>query len=237
MEMEKLSESEIKRLLNHIEENDLDYQYVDNGVFRPFLLAYDNTKYFLSKNEGSIVLTHYDSSKDKPGSNGAYQHTVHPNLMQVLEAITMRDMSLHKSYWELTSNSIEVPFDKSNYVESWHEEFLESDGYTKEEDSLCTYVVFESDEYEPEIMSPWNTLGSDSIGGLLHESRPNRLNKLRFEIHPIGTAPGSETYLFKIRCNEDDAFPENICYKVVGKKGLRLIRQNLFNEMKRFKKQ
>jgi hypothetical protein len=157
--------------------------------------------------------------------------------MQVLEAITMRDMSLHKSYWELTSNSIEVPFDKSNYVESWHEEFLESDGYTKEEDSLCTYVVFESDEYEPEIMSPWNTLGSDSIGGLLHESRPNRLNKLRFEIHPIGTAPGSETYLFKIRCNEDDAFPENICYKVVGKKGLRLIRQNLFNEMKRFKKQ
>ena len=235
METEKLSEGELKRLLDHIEQEDLDYQYVDNGVFRPFLLAYDGTKYFLSKNEGRIVLTHYDPKKDKIGTNGAYEHTVHPNLMQVLEAITIRDKSLYKCYWELTSNSIEVPFDAANYDERWHEEFSESEGYTKEKDSLCTYVVFESEDYAPEIKSPWNTVGLDPYGGLIHESVPNRLTKLRFEIHPVGTAPGRETYLFKVLCNDDEKFPEHICYKVIGKKGLRLIRQTVFSEMEQFK--
>lgn len=233
--MEKLSENEIKRVLDHIAENDLDYDYVDNGVFRPYLLAYDGTKYFLAKNEGRIVLTHYDPKKDRPGTNGAYEHSVHPNLMQILEAITARDRALHKSYWEITANSIEVPFDSANYDDTWHEEFLEADGYSKEQDSLCTYVVFESDDYAPEITSPWNTVGQDSLGGILHESRPNRISKLRFEIHPVGTAKGRETYLFKIRCNDDEMFPEHVCYRVIGKKGLRLIRQSLFAEMEAFK--
>ena len=156
--------------------------------------------------------------------------------MQVLEAITARDRSLYKCYWELTTNSIEIPFDAANYDESWHEEFSDADGYTKEQDSLCTYVVYESGEYEPEIMSPWNTVGTDAWGGMIHESRPNKLSKLRFEIHPAGTAKGAETYLFKILCNEDEMFPEHICYKVIGKKGLRLIRQSLFSEMQRFNK-
>ena len=235
METEKLSDAELVRLLDHIEENDLDYDYVDNGIFRPYLMAYDGTRYFVSKNEGRIVLTHYDPKKDRPGNNGAYEHSVHPSLMQVLEAITIRDRSLHKSYWEITANSIEIPFDSANYDESWHEEFTEADGYRKEQDSLCTYVVFESLDYTPEIASPWNTVGSDSLGGLLHESRPSRLGRLRFEIHPAATAKGRETYLFKILCNDDEMFPEHICYKVAGKKGLRLIRQSLFAEMERFK--
>lgn len=236
METEKISESDLRRLLDHIEQNDLDYQYVDNGVFRPYLLAYDGTKYFMQKNEGSIVLTHYDPEKDRPGQNGAYHHTVHQNMMQVLEAITTRDRSLHKCFWHLTTNTIEVAFDSANYDESWHEEFAETDGYTKEQDSICTYVVFESDDYEPELISPWNTVGMDSWGGILHESRPNRLSKLRLEIHPVRTQPGRETYLAKIRCNEDEKFPEHICYNVIGKKGLRLFRQSLFSEMERFKK-
>lgn len=234
--MENLSDAEIKRVLDHIEQNDLDYQYVDNGVFRPFLMAYDSMKIQLHANEESYWMSIYDRSKDKPGSV-PYEWIGFETLMQLMEALKHRDESIYKQYWELTSNSIEVPFDKSNYDERWHEEFAESDGYTKETDTLCTYVVFESEDYEPEIMSPWNTVGSDSLGGILHESRPSRLNKLRFEIHPVRTAPGGETYLFKVLCNDDEKFPEHICYKVVGKKGLRLIRQSLFNEMERFKKQ
>lgn len=236
MQIEKINDSELKRLIDHIEINDLDYIYVDNGIFRPYLLAYDETKYFLYKNEGKIVLTHYDPKKDIPGKNDAYEHMIYDNMMQVIEAITLRDTSLYKNYWELTTNSIEVSFDSVNYDDEWHEEFSESDGYTKEKDSLCTYVVFESDEYEPEIKSPWNTVGIDSLGGLLHESRPNLLKKLRFEIHPMDTKPEQETYLFKILCNEDEKFPEHICYRVYGKKGLRLIRQGLFKEMEIFKK-
>lgn len=233
--MEKISESELQRILKHIDQEELDYQYVDNGVFRPYLLAYDGTKYFLSKNEGSIILTHYDPKKDIPGKDGAYSHTVHNNILQILEAISFRDKSLYKCYWELTTNSIEVPFDAANYDENWYEEFTNTEGYSKEEDSICTYVVFESEEYQPEIISPWNTLGNEPYGGIIHESKPARLSKLRFEIHPVCTEPGRETYLFKVLCNDDEKLPEHICYKVMGKKGLKLIRKSVFEEMERFR--
>lgn len=234
--MEKLGENELTRTLEFIKENDLDYQYVDNGIFRPYFITYDNKKIYLGKNEGMYIICTYDSEKDKPGTNGAWEWETVQNVMQIIERLKQRDESIYKVYWELTSNSIEVPFDKQNYNSEWHNEFNESEGYTKEEDSLCTYVVFESDDYEPEIISPFNTVGLDSLGGLLHNSKPNKLSKLKFEIHPIGTIPGNETYLFKLRCNDDESFPEHICYKVISNKGLRLIRQSLFSEMDRFRK-
>jgi hypothetical protein len=236
MEMEKLGENEITRMLDFITENELDYQYIDNGIFRPYFTTYDNKKIYLGKNEGMYIICTYDPEKDKPGINGAWQWETIQNVMQIIERLKQRDESIYKVYWELTTNSIEIPFDVQNYNNEWHEEFKESEGYTKEQDSLCTYVVFESNDYEPEIMSPWNTVGSDSLGGFIHDSKPNKLSKLRFEIHPIRTIPGNETYLFKIRCNDDENFPENICYKVVSKKGLRLIRQSIFTEMESFRK-
>jgi hypothetical protein len=33
MEMPKLSENELTRTLEFIKENELDYQYIDNGIF------------------------------------------------------------------------------------------------------------------------------------------------------------------------------------------------------------
>ncbi len=233
--MPKLSENELTRTLEFIKENELDYQYIDNGIFRPHFITYDNKKIYLGKNENMYIICTYDPDKDRPGNNPWEWETV-GNVMQIIERLKQRDESIHKVYWELIGNSIEVAFDIQNYNEEWHNEFIESDGYTKEQDSLCTYVVFESDDYEPEIISPFNTIGSDSIGGLIHNSIPNKLSKLRFEIHPIKTIPGNETYLFKVRCNEDETFPENICYQVIGKKGLKLIRQSIFSEMERFRK-
>ncbi len=230
-----LEQRDIDRILDFIKESDLDYEYVDNGVFRPFLMAYDSMKIHLHANEGSYWMSIYDKSKDKPGSV-PYEWIRFGTLMQLMEALKHRDEGIYKQYWELTGNSMEVPFEKEGYREDWHEEFTDSEHYTTEEDSLCRYLVFESDEWEPEIMSPWNTVGQDSLGGFLHESKPTRLSKLRFEIHPIGTREGRETYLAKIRCNEDDMFPEHVCYKVIGKKGLKKFKESLFAEMDKFRK-
>ena len=46
---------------------------------------------------------------------------------------------------------------------------------------------------------------------------------------------GQESYLLKLSCNNEEIFKEYINYKVVKKKGLKLLIDNIFKSLESFK--
>jgi len=233
--IQRIEEREKERIFQFIKENDLDYDIVDNGIIKPHLIAYDGQRFFFHKNESQYVVVQYDKSKDKPGTSGAYQYYTMQSVMQIMEQLKQYDESIYKTFWEATANSIDFPFDSVNYKDDWYTDLIKDEHYSIEEDLHCKYVVYSNDEYKPELKSPFNTVGEDAWGSILHESKPEKINKLYFEIHPVSTLEGRESYLLKILCNNEKVLKEYVTYKVIKRKGLRLLIESIFEEAKKFK--
>jgi len=230
-----IDDREKERIFQFIKESDLDYEIVDNGIIKPHIIAYDNQRFFFQKNEGKYIIIKYDKSKDKPGTSGAYQYFNLESVTQIMEQLKLYDEAIPKKFWEATSNSIDFPFDKENYKDDWYSELLKDEHYSIEEDLHCKYVVYSNDEYKPEMKSPFNTVGDDAWGSILHESKPEKINKLYFEIYPVSTLEGNESYLLKILCNNEEVLKEYITYRVIKRKGLRLLMESIFSEAEKFK--
>ncbi len=232
--MELISAKDNDKIIQFIKENDLDYTQVDSDITKPHIISYDGYKLFFYIYENKYVMVKYDPEKDKPGGQ-AYEYFYFETMPKMLEQLKHYDQSLQKIYWNIINDSINYEFDKQNYNEDWFSEFIKDDFYSIEEDIHCKYIVYVNESYKPVVRSPYNTLGGDSLASLIHKTEANKLNKLLFEIHPVSTLEGRETYLFKILMNDDDIFKEYINYRVVGRKGLRLLIENLFTELEPFK--
>jgi len=233
--MIEIENREKERIFQFIKENDLDYEIVDNGIIKPHIIAYDDQRFFFYKNEGQYIISKYDKSKDREGTSGAYQYFNLKSITQILEQLKLYDESIPKRFWEATSNTIDYPFDKTNYKDDWYSDLIKDDNYSIEEDLHCKYVVYSNDKYKPEIKSPFNTVGDDPWGSIIHESKPERINKLYFEIHPVSTLEGKESYMLKILCNNEEVLKEYITYRVTKRKGLRLLMESIFSEAEKFK--
>jgi len=232
--MEIVSKEDNNKILEFIKENDLDYTHIDNGITKPHLMTYDGYKLFFYIYEGKYVVVKYDSEKDKSGRQ-AYEYFYFDTMTKILEQLKYYDQSIQKVYWHLVTDSINYPFNKSNYKEDWFLEFQNDNNFSIEEDVHCKYLVYKNEEYKPIIKSPYNTLSEDPLASQIHKVEENKLDKIYFEIHPVSTLEGAETYLFKILMNDDDIFKEYINYRVVGKKGLRLLMESLFKELDSFR--
>jgi len=232
--MELIKNEDLNKLIQFIKENDLDYTYIENVVNKPHLVSYDGYKLFFYIYENKYVVVKYDKDKDKPGKQ-AYEYFYFDTMPKMLEQLKHYDESIQKIWWYTTNNSIDYPFDKSNYKEDWFEEFTKDNFYSVDENLHCKYITYTNTNYKPVIKSPYNTLSEDALASIIHKSEPHNIDKLYFEIHPVSTLEGAEKYDFKILMNNDDIFKEYINYRVIGKKGLRLLIENLFKELEIFK--
>lgn len=231
--MEIINNDDRNKLIQFINENDLDYTQIDNGITKPHLVSYDGYKLFFYIYENKYVLVKYDKDKDKPGKQ-AYEYFYFDTMPKMLEQLKHYDQSIHKIWWYTVTNSIDYPFDKANYKEDWFEEFTKDNFYSLDENIHCKYITYTNNNYKPVIKSPYETLSEDAWASMIHKSEPKNIDKLYFEIHPISTLEGAEKYEFKLLMNDDDLFKEYINYRVISKKGLRLLIENLFKELETF---
>ena len=231
--MEVINESTKLRLLEYIELNELDYNSVDNGITRFHIIAEDGTKFTIYTNENKFIVNKYDSKKDdgKPGSNpNEYYHF--NTFSEVLEQLKYYDDNLYKRYWEPTLESIQIGFDKTNHIEDWYTNFIKDEFYTIEESSQYKYITYNNEGYNPELTSPFNTLHEVSD---FNSMELTKVSRLHFEIHPISCLKKNESYYVKLLCNNDNTFKEYINYMVYKEKGLKLLIEQLFNDMEKFK--
>lgn len=233
---ETISESEKQRIFQFVDELELDYDIIDNGIAKPALEAADGMRFHFHKNGDEYVVAKYDKSKDREGTSGAYQFYQFKSIQQIMEQLKIYDEAIPKTYWTPTANSIDFPFDKDSYSEDWHSWIDKDPSWKIEEDAHCKYLSYESDEYQPEIKSPFNTVGDDAWGGMLHESRPTKVEKLSFEIYPLCGRPKRESYMVRLLCNNEEVLKEYVTYIAYRKKGLRLLMESIFSEAKKFKK-
>jgi len=232
---ESISQREKERIFQFVDELELDYDIIDNGITKPALEAADGIRFHFYKHGDEYVVAKYDKSKDREGTSGAYQFYQLKSLTQVMEQLKLYDEAIPKTYWTPTPNSIDFPFHKESYSEDWHS-WIEKDEFWKtEQDQNGSYLAYESDRYWPEIKSPYNTVGEDAWGSILHESKPTRIEKLYIEVYPLCCLPKRESYMVKILCNNEEVLKEYVTYTAYKKKGLRLLLQSIFSDAEKFK--
>jgi hypothetical protein len=232
--MLEICDNDKTRLLEFIKENDLDYDYNSDDQIRKFkVIAHDGIHFSFYKNNEDYVIVKYDSKKDN-GNPGAtvYEYYTFQNLPQVLEQLSFYDKSLSKSYWEFIPNTLEIGFDKTNYNESWCDEFMSDEFWNSEESSSYKSIVYSNPNYKPELKSPYNTIHEVST---INTETFTEIDKLYFEIHPISCSEKRESYLLKLLCNNEETLKEYINYKVYSKKGLKLLVGNIFGSLSAFK--
>lgn len=234
-QLEQLSTEDKNRLYDFIKRHDLDYTPVDN-IIKFSLLSYDGLTFFIHTHKEEYVLIKYDKTKDIDGKPQSmpYEYYHYKNLQQVLEQLKVYDESIHKEFWYPTANSIEIGFDKGSYVDDWYVDFKKEEEFWKlKNDGDYDYICYNNNNYKPEIKSPFNTLHEVSP---INDISFTTVDTLYFEIHPISCQDGSESYLLKLQCNNEVILKEFINYIVSKKKGLRLLLNDIFNEMEKFRK-
>jgi hypothetical protein len=230
-----IDEREKARIFQFVEDCELEYDIIDNGIAKPALEAADGIRFHFHKDGDAYIIAKYDKGKDREGTSGAYSFYRFQTLPQVMEQLKIYDEQIPKTYWVPDSNSIDFPFDKESYEDSWHEWIPKDECYSIEEDSHGKYLAYSSDEYRPELKSPFNTVGEDAWGSILHESKPEKIGRLYFEIYQISGRPKRESYMAKILCNNEEVLKEYITYRIYKKKGLRLFLESFFKEMEAFR--
>lgn len=229
--MNQISENDKNRVINYINENDLDYTPIDNQISKFSLVAEDGMNFYIYSYNDSYIIAKYDKKKFDQGQN-PYDYFEFKSLSQMLEQLTFYDKSLSKVYWSPILDSIQVPFDNNTYTDDWVNEFKNDDRWVIEESNNYKYLVFEDETYKPEMNSPFNTLHEVSpINNLSY----TKLESLRFEIHPITLEIKKESYFLKLLCNNEKIMREYINYRVFKKIGLKLFLENLFKDMQKFK--
>lgn len=223
----KLNEEIKKRVKEFIEMNDLDYTITDNEISRFQLTSYDGDIFYIQENEGNFTLIR------RYENNGSEQFNYIPmeNINKLMEALSIRDKSLEKTYWTLIMSDAEYGVIKEQYNDEWYEDFV-IPGKNLEERQEFNYITYENHNYRPVLNHPANTLHEISP---INELTPNVVEKLYFEIHPVSCQENNERYIFKLLSNNDKVFKEYINYLVFRKKGIRLLVEQIFQDMEQYK--
>jgi hypothetical protein len=231
--MEQISQNNKDRLLQFIKENDLDYS-VDESIISKFhATAYDGIKFFFYKYNEDFIIVKYDLGKDNsnPGSS-PYEYFNYKNFSQVLEQLSYYDNLIYKCYWNTVSDTMEIGVDINTYNEGWYNEFIGNEYWGIEDYNTYKTLIYSNPNYKPELKSPYNTLHEVST---INNIEYTKIDKLYFEIHPICCLESKETYLLKLKCNNDEILKEYINYTITSKKGLRLLIDNLFKTLEPYK--
>mgnify|MGYP003490015411 FL=1 len=230
--MEVINEKNIKRLIEYIELNDLDYTTVNNGLTRFHITSENMVTFTIYNSEDQFLVTKYDGNKDtgKPGEQ-PFEYYQFKTFSEVLEQLKFYDDNLYKVYWQPTLESIEIGFDKNNHIEDWYSKYIKDEHYTIEETFNYKYIVYENKNYSPELISPFNTLHEVSD---FNEMELTKVDRLYFEIHPVSCAKKNESYYVKIQCNNEEVLKDYINYFVYKEKGLKMFIEGLFNDMSKF---
>jgi hypothetical protein len=179
--MMTLKEEDKLRVLSFLEDNELDYTPIDNGIIRFHLIAEDGMTFYIINNENEYLITKYDSNKDRPGSV-PYENYQFKTLSEVLEQLKFYDTSLPKIYWQPILETIEIGFDKDNHIDNWYEPFIKDDFYKVEEDNQYKYFSYTNEGYKPELISPFNTLHQVSAFNDLQLEKVEKLYLIRGQI-------------------------------------------------------
>ena len=232
--MNQLNNLNKKKLLAFIKENDLDYTLFDDNIGKFKIISYDNLEFHPYEFNEEYILVKYDKEKDKPGnsSSSVYDYFNFKSIPSLLEALKAHDDSLHKIWYYPILNSAEIGFDKSSYNENWYVDLI-NEHYSIKSDNHSNYVVYDNNDYKPVIKSPYYTLHEVSD---INDEYISTVNSLNFEIHPISCQEGNESYLFKLRYNNEEVLTEYINWMIVRKKGLKIFLKDLFESMQPFKK-
>jgi hypothetical protein len=234
--MLQINDNDKKRVYQFIEDNDLDYSVVDNNISKFGVVAEDSMLFNIYNYNNEYQLVKYNKEKDQVGNPGLmpYEYFYYKTLSQLLEQLSSYDKSLEKRYWETTLNSAEVPFNEKTYNDDWVSDFLDTNWKTDKTDRY-QYLVYESFEYKPELLSPHNTLHQVGISNYQYPVQTTKVEKLYFEIHPISCENKREKYFLQLACNNEPVLKEYINYNIVKKKGLKLFLNTMFQSMEKFK--
>lgn len=229
--MNIITESDKKRIINFINQNDLDLIPVDNGISRFGISTHDKKIFFIYEWNQQYVLVKYDPEKElesilsrNPGIT-AYEYFQYQNLQQILEQLTFYDQSLYKRYWEPIKSTIDIPFIKESYDVNWLKPYSGENWKIEKWNDDYEYPVY-TESRKIKVHSPFNTLHEVS---LFNQFQWTELNTLNIEIHPIFLTERKESYLVKILINDEPILKEWINYRVETKKGLDLFMKELFD--------
>jgi len=235
--MVMISDTNKEKIKGFITKNDLDFTIVDleDEISKFTIISQDGINFFFYTYNDKFILVKYDSDKDKAGQIYINTHEYYEfkTMIEMLTQLKYYDDNIPKSFWEVTLNSAEVPFNKGSYTDDWHKEFQRDAEYTRidsDDFNNYEYIVYENPLYSPNIKSPHNTLSQVSYINSDEQSIV-KVNKLYYEIHPISCEPGSEEYLFKLLANNEETLKEFINYIVHKKKGLTLLINDIFNNL------
>ncbi len=232
--MNDLNRTEKDKIISYIDSNDLDYSVMDSDVFAFSILSMDNKQFKIYKQDESLLLVKIDLDQLRQYNEGnvmlePYSYFKFDNIPQILEQIKLYDDNLPKTWWLPIIDTIDCGI--LSYNENWYDEFIDY-GFVAEKYGNYTFLEYLNKDYKPEVKSPFNTLHEVSELNKLDYSKVDALN---IEIQPISCSDKNESYLFKIRCNNDDIFKEYINYKVFRKKGLKMLINETFKMMEKFK--
>lgn len=236
--MKQIDDSSKERIIRFINENELDFEIVDNGIIRFHLISEDRMLFYFYTLEDKFIILKEDPSKhdnDNPFDEPFKYHQF-KTLSEALEQLKLYDDNIPKSYWNITPNAAEIPFIKDSYNSSWYdyidiskEECCE---IKKDNNFGYDYLVYSNDNYKPELKSPYNTLHEVSpINDIMY----TKIDKLYFEIHPISCEKKRESYLLKLQCNNEETLKEFINYIVSKEKGLKMLIESIFTELEKYK--
>jgi hypothetical protein len=218
----KTKDSYKKRIIEYINQNELDYNVFDGDIFRFYLKSYDDYIFQVSEHNNQYIIIKSDIECRK------FEYYHYKNLQQVLEQLAFYDNNLYKVWWQLLDgvgrpSSINIEFVKENYNDDWVNDFVNNEWHhIDEEQYKC--LVYEK-EAHIKITSPHD---------IYMEYSPYDLHKLYMEIHPIDVKKGNESYFVKILINNEEVLKEYLKYRVIRKKGLKLFLEELFNNKNQF---
>ena len=221
-----------ERIKQFIKDNDLDYNIVDEGVSKFHIVAYDGITFHFETYNDNWILVKFDHKKNDIYNIGSqpFEYFQFPNLTSILEQLSHHDKSISKTYWNLIQDSMEIGV--YNYSDGWYNDLIRGNNWLVEDMETYKIVTYTSEDYNPELKSPFNTIHEVSpINNLTY----TKCEKLYFEIHPINLLEGNESYLIKLLCNNEQIFKEYINYVAFKKKGLKMFLEMMFKDMERFK--
>ena len=229
--MNQINESDKKRLIDFIDQQELDFDVVDNSISKFSVTASDGIAFYIYPHNEKYILVKYDKERERQNLQ-AYFYFEFQNIPQILEQLKLYDDSIPKRYWSPTTNSVEVGFDSQNYNHDWTNEFKKDQNWKVIEEGNYQYLVYEDLNCQPELISPFNTLHEVST---INKKEFTKVSKFYFEIHPVSLKPKNESYFVKLLINETEPFKEYINWNIVKKKGLKLFLEDMFNQMQRFR--
>lgn len=218
-----LKDSDKKRIIDYIKENELDYNISDTDIFRFHIVSEDNYLFQIYNYNEQYILISTLSEKGDHTQSQKFKYSYFKNLQQVIEQLSYHDNSIHKCWWELLDgigrpSSINICSIKEGYDDDWFKDFSKNEDWYHIEEDQYKCLIYEK-EINVKITSPHDKY---------NEYPPFYMDKLHVEVHPISLKENNEFYLVKILINNEQILKEYINYRVRRKKGLKLFFENLF---------